>query len=206
MSIAEALSLFFVMLSLALIPSASVALAVTRSVTHGVSSGISVSLGIVLGDLIFILLAVLGLSVIAETMGWLFLTIKYIGASYLIWLGYTLLTSKFKTTISVEKTHQKGNLVTSFLAGFFLTLGDIKAILFYVSLFPIFVNLETLQLADIAAIMLVTIATVGGVKIFYAFSANKIASMSKGYNLESKAKKVAGSFMVGAGCYLIVKA
>ena len=205
MSIAEALSLFFVMLSLALIPSASVALAVTRSVTHGVSSGISVSLGIVLGDLIFILLAVLGLSVIAETMGWLFLTIKYIGASYLIWLGYTLLTSKFKTTISVEKTHQKGNLVTSFLAGFFLTLGDIKAILFYVSLFPIFVNLETLQLADIAAIMLVTIATVGGVKIFYAFSANKIASMSKGYNLESKAKKVAGSFMVGAGCYLIVK-
>ena len=206
MSIAEALSLFFVMLSLALIPSASVALAVTRSVTHGVSSGISVSLGIVLGDLIFILLAVLGLSVIAETMGWLFLTIKYIGASYLIWLGYTLLTSKFKTTISVEKTHQKGNLVTSFLAGFFLTLGDIKAILFYVSLFPIFVNLETRQLADIAAIMLVTIATVGGVKIFYAFSANKIASMSKGYNLESKAKKVAGSFMVGAGCYLIVKA
>ena len=134
------------------------------------------------------------------------MTIKYIGASYLIWLGYTLLTSKFKTTISVEKTHQKGNLVTSFLAGFFLTLGDIKAILFYVSLFPIFVNLETLQLADIAAIMLVTIATVGGVKIFYAFSANKIASMSKGYNLESKAKKVAGSFMVGAGCYLIVKA
>lgn len=69
MGMLEAASLFLVMITLALIPSSSVALGVTRSVTHGVSSGISVSLGIVIGDLIFILLAILGLSVIAETMG-----------------------------------------------------------------------------------------------------------------------------------------
>ncbi len=205
MGILEATSLFFVMLTLALIPGSSVALVVTRSVTHGVPNGISVSLGIVLGDLIFILLAILGLSVVAETMGWLFLTIKYIGASYLIWLGYTLLTSKSTTTITVEKTDQKGSLVASFLAGLFLTLGDIKAIFFYVSLFPIFVNLEALHLADVVMIVSVTIVTVGGVKIFYAISANKIASMSKGYDLGSKTKKVAGGFMVGAGSYLIVK-
>jgi len=206
MGILEAISLFLVMLTLSLIPSSSVALVVTRSVTHGVPNGISVSLGIVLGDLIFILLTILGLSLIAETMGWLFLTIKYIGATYLIWLGYTLLTSKSSATLTIEKTNKKGSLVTSFLAGLFLTLGDIKAIFFYVSLFPTFVNLEALHLADVLMIMLVTIVTVGGVKVFYALSANKIASMSKGYNLESKAKKAAGAFMVGAGSYLIVKA
>jgi threonine/homoserine/homoserine lactone efflux protein len=206
MGILEAASLFLVMLTLALIPSSSVALVVTRSVTHGVPNGISVSLGIVIGDLIFILLAILGLSVIAETMGWLFLTIKYIGASYLIWLGYTLLTSESMTAISVENTKQKGSLVASFIAGLFLTLGDIKAIFFYVSLFPTFVNLETLHLVDVVIIMLVTIVTVGGVKIFYAISANKLASLSKGYNLETNAKKVAGGIMVGAGSYLIVKA
>lgn len=205
MGIAEAISLFLVMLTLAFVPSSSVALVVTRSVTHGIPNGISVSMGIVIGDLIFILLAILGLSVVAETMGWLFLTIKYIGATYLIWLGYTLLTSKSMTTITVEKTYQKGNLAASFFAGLFITLGDIKAIFFYVSLFPAFVNLEALHLADVVLIMLVTIVTVGGVKIFYAFSANKVASMSKGYNLESKAKKAAGGFMVGAGSYLIVK-
>lgn len=205
MGILEAASLFLVMLTLALIPSSSVALVVARSVTHGVPNGISVSLGIVLGDLVFIVLVILGLSIVAETMGWLFLTIKYIGATYLIWIGYTLLSSKSTTTITVEKTNQKGSLVTSFLAGLFLTLGDIKAIFFYASLFPIFVNLEVLNLTDVVIIMLVTIVTVGGVKIFYAVSANKIISMSKGYNLESKAKKVAGSFMLGAGSYLIIK-
>ena len=206
MGIIETASLFLVMFTLALIPSSSVALVITRSVTHGVPNGVSVSLGIVVGDLIFILLAILGLSVIAETMGWLFLTIKYIGATYLIWLGYTLLTSKSTTTISVGNKQKKGSLLASFLAGLFLTLGDIKAIFFYVSLFPTFVNLETLHLADVVMIMLVTIVTVGGVKIFYAISANKLASLSKGYNLESKTKKVAGGLMVGAGSYLIVKA
>jgi threonine/homoserine/homoserine lactone efflux protein len=97
-------------------------------------------------------------------------------------------------------------LAASFLAGLFLTLGDIKAIFFYVSLFPAFVEIEALHLADVVIIMLVTIVTVGGTKILYACIANKIAFLSKGYGLEGKTKKVAGSIMIGAGSYLIVKA
>ncbi len=205
MGFAEAASLFVVMLTLAVIPSASVALVVTRSVTHGIPNGIAVALGIVLGDLAFILLAILGLSVVAETMGWLFLAIRYIGAIYLIWLGYTLLTSKNTTIIRVSQTREKGNLIASFLAGLLLTLGDIKAIFFYVSLLPTFVNLATLRLTDVIVIMLVTTITVGGVKIVYAFSARKIVSMTKGLGLENKAKKAAGGLMLGAGSYLIVK-
>jgi len=205
MGISESISLFIIMIVLALIPGASVALVVTRSITNGISNGIAVSLGIVLGDLLFILLAILGLSIVAETMGWLFMTIKYIGAIYLIWLGYILLRSRSKTTFSVSKRKVKGNLIASFLAGFFLTLGDIKAIFFYISMFPIFVNMEILKLTDVVMIMIITIITVGGVKIFYAFSARKIVSMSKGLNLENKAKKTAGGFLVGAGSYLIVK-
>ncbi|HHB93117.1 MAG TPA: LysE family translocator [Thioploca sp.] len=201
----QAVSLFFVMLTLALIPSSSVALVVTRSITHGVMNGISVSLGIVLGDLIFISLAIFSLSVVAETMGWLFLAIKYIGATYLIWLGYSLLTSESTTALTLEKTNQKGNLIASFFAGLFLTLGDIKAIFFYVSLFPTFVNLESLRLADVLIVILVTIFTVGGVKIFYAIIASKVGSMTEEFNLECKIKKVAGMFMVGAGSYLIIK-
>lgn len=205
MGLLEASSLFVVMLSLSLIPSSSVVLVVTRSLTHGVPDGISASLGIVIGDLIFILLAVFGLSFVAETMGWLFLTIKYIGASYLLWIGFTLLKSRPAVSISVEKTDQKRSLIASFLAGLFLTLGDIKAIFFYVSLLPTFVNLERLQPTDIVMIMLITIFTVGGVKIFYAMTASRVMAMSETYDLENKLKKLAGGFMLGAGAYLIVK-
>ena len=206
MTIIDSISLFVIMITLAIIPSTSVALVVTRSVTLGVANGVAVSFGIVLGDLIFILLAILGLSVVAETMGGFFLVIKYLGAAYLLWLGYTLLTSSNRTTITVSTNNTKGSFIASFLAGFFLTLGDIKAIFFYVSLFPTFIDLSSLKMTDIFIIMLVTTVTVGGVKIAYAISARKVAAMTKGLKLENRAKKVAGGFMVGAGSYLIVKA
>lgn len=206
MNLVDAISIFVIMVTLALIPSTSVALVITRSVTNGISNGIAVSLGIVLGDVAFIILVILGLSVVAETMGWLFLIIKYVGATYLIWLGYNLISSKKKTTISVSGTKEKGDLISSFLAGFLLTLGDMKAIFFYVSLFPTFVNLEELKLTDVLMIISITIISIGGVKVFYAFTARKVALLLKGFTLENISKKAAGSFMIGAGSYLIVKA
>ena len=206
MNIIETISLFGIMVALAAMPSASVALVITRSVTLGVANGIAVSVGIVLGDLVFILLAILGLSVVAETMGSLFMVIKYLGATYLLWLGYTLLTSKSNTTITLNKTIEKRNLAASFFAGFILTLGDIKAIVFYVSLFPVFIDLSALNVADILIIISVMVVGVGSVKILYAFSATKIASLARSHKLDNAARKTAGGFMVGAGSYLIVKA
>jgi threonine/homoserine/homoserine lactone efflux protein len=69
MTATSIISLLVTMLILAAIPSASVALVVTRSATLGIKNGISVACGIVLGDLIFVALAILGMSVLAETMG-----------------------------------------------------------------------------------------------------------------------------------------
>ena len=206
MSIIETISLFGIMVALAAMPSASVALVITRSVTLGVANGIAVSVGIVLGDLVFILLAILGLSVVAETMGSLFMVIKYLGATYLLWLGYTLLTSKSNTTITLNKTIEKRNLAASFFAGFILTLGDIKVIVFYVSLFPVFIDLSALNVADILIIISVMVVGVGSIKILYAFSATKIASLARSHKLDNATRKTAGGFMVGAGSYLIVKA
>ena len=206
MSFLDSISLFLIMVTLAVIPSASVALVVTRSAMLGVSNGIAVAMGIVLGDLVFIFLAILGLSVIAETMGAMFVVIKYMGAAYLLWIGYSLLTSQKKSTYTVDEAKLRGNIIVSFLSGFLLTLGDVKAIFIYVSLFPTFIDLASLEYLDVLIIVFVTIVTVGGVKIAYAIIAKKVVNLTQGLKLERGAKKVAGSLMIGAGSYLIVKA
>lgn len=206
MNIFDSISLIVIMVTLAAIPSTSVALVVTRSATHGVANGIAVSTGIVVGDLIFIVLAVTGLSFVAQSMGWLFMTIKYIGGAYLIWLGINLLISKNNTINFAGQVKQKSGCITSFLAGLFLTLGDIKAIFFYVSLFPTFVELSSLSKIDLFIIVVITIIAVGGVKIFYAISAHKLVSLSNDKRLQTVTKKTAGGFMLGAGGYLILKA
>ncbi|OQK15558.1 threonine transporter [Methyloprofundus sedimenti] len=206
MSIIDIITLFGIMIALAALPSASVALVITRSATFGVANGVAVTAGIILGDLVFILLAIFGLSVVAETMGSLFMIVKYLGATYLLWLGYTLIAFKSTTTITVDKTVKKQNLVTSFIAGFILTLGDIKAIIFYASLLPVFVNLSILQASDVLIIISVMVVSLGSVKILYAVSAAKVVTFVTGKKLDNVARKTAGGFMLGAGSYLIVKA
>jgi threonine/homoserine/homoserine lactone efflux protein len=205
MNLIDASALLTIMVMLAMLPSTSVALVVTRSATLGLAHGAAVSLGIVLGDLIFVLLAIFGLTALSEVMGIFFLVIKYLAGIYLIWFGVTLLTNRVSTNLYAGSRFRRGGLVTSFLAGLFVTLGNLKAIFFYASLFPTFVDLSALSLSDLLVIILVTLITVGGVKFAYAFGAKTLVSLSEGLKLEKEAKLIAGSVMVGTGTYLIVK-
>lgn len=205
MSLVEIIALFVVMTILALVPSASVALVVARSSTAGFLNGTAVAAGIVVGDLVFVFLAVLGMAALAEVMGSLFLILKYLAGAYLVWFGISLLKSK--QTSQVEASGRSAStLSASFLSGLFLTLGDVKAIFFYASLFPAFVNLAAIKISDMAIIVILTIVAVGGAKLGYAYSAMRVASYASGLKAERAVKVAAGGFMVGAGAYLMAKA
>lgn len=206
MSPVDALALCAILITLAAIPSTSVALVVARSATLGFSSGAAVSFGIVLGDLLFVFLAIFGLAALAELMGTLFLIVKYLAGAYLIWFGFTLLKRTTNAAPRADDAGPGGGLVASFLAGLLVTLGDVKAIFFYASLFPAFVDMATLSATDVLAITLVTIVTVGGVKLAYALGANRVARLSSSLKIQREARMTAGGLMLGAGAYLIAKA
>ena len=206
MSILESIILFGAMVLLAAIPSTSVAVVITRSAAHGLADGVFVTLGIVAADLMFVLLTIFGLSVFAESMGSLFMIVKYLGAAYLLWFGFVLLKAKNTSVKPALKRIKKGNFIVSFLAGFALTLGDIKAILFYASFLPIFIDIGTIQTLDVLIIVLITILGVGGVKLVYAILANNISASLLDSKYKKMANKLAGGFMLGAGSYIITKA
>lgn len=205
MSTYEILALFGTMAVLAAIPSASVALVVARSVTAGVPHGIVVSMGVVAGDLLFIGLAMFGLAAVAETMGALFTAVKYVGALYLMWLGVSLLRAKPDTQIAIGQATERGNVFASFFSGFFLTLGDVKAILFYLSLLPMFVDLAALRSNDVLVVVFVTVVAVGGVKAGYAIFAYRVIASVRGKRFRAFTMKAAGTALLGAGGYMAVK-
>lgn len=205
MNLIEALSLFTLMLALAALPSTSVALVVTRSATAGLANGVAVAAGIVLGDLVFVLLAILGMAAVAEYLGGLFLVLRYLGGAYLIWLGLSLWRAQPPAAFGLSR-HPASGLSTSFLAGFILTLGDVKAIFFYASLLPAFVDLAAVSATDIALIVAITMLTVGGVKVAYAYGARQLVGLAGGLRRgPGWARRTVGGFMVGAGAYLIAK-
>lgn len=197
-------ALFSIMFIGALIPSVSSITVVTRSATFGFIHGAFVSAGIVLGDIIFILIAIFGLSVLVNTIGDLFIIVKYSGGAYLIFLGIILWRSKphVREIAGVAES----SLLSSFLAGLIITLGDQKAILFYLGFFPTLFDLSKISYFDISSILLVTIVAVGGVKCGYAYMAGRTSLIIKNTKAINRLNLVAATVLISVGIVIIVKA
>lgn len=193
-------ALFSIMVVGALIPGISVLAVSARAAASGFIHGVFTSLGIMLGDIIFILLAIFGLSLLVETMGSLFVLIKYLGGAYLIWLGITLWRSKSKAVTVTGAT--ESSLLSSFLTGLFITLGDQKAILFYFGFFPAFLDLSVITYFDTSIIIVMAIVAIGGAKLAYAYMAVR-ASLLISAKTHQGINVVAGSVMIATGFYLL---
>lgn len=195
-------ALFGAMTVLAFIPSVSVLVVSARSAASGFIHGVFTALGIVVGDIVFIILAIYGLSVLAELMGSRFSLVKYLGGAYLIWLGITLWSSKSGTE-KIENNIEP-SLLSSFLAGLLITLGDQKAILFYLGFFPAFIDLSSVTLADTSIIILIATLAVGGAKLVYAFLADRANLLLASSGATRIINIVAGTVIIGVGVFLVL--
>ncbi|MBN7818334.1 LysE family translocator [Bowmanella yangjiangensis] len=202
MTLTQMMILFSSMLLLAALPSASVALVVSRSASHGVRQGMMVALGIVSADLLFAGLAIVGMSALAHWLGELFTLIRLIAACYLIWLGWQLLR---QTRREQPSSVRKSVWGSSYLSGLLLTLADVKAIVFYASLFPSVVDLQVFTSVDFICLFLLTLSAVGGVKLLYAWLGSSLAVRLGGKRLGLVWQRITGGLMVGGGLYLLVR-
>ncbi len=191
-----------VMMVLAALPSTSVALVVVRSVRLGVAHGLWVAAGIVMADFLFAALALWGMTELAQQLGGLFALVRIAAGLWLVWFGITLIRNR-DTALKTGSISGSSKTV-SFLAGLVVTLGDIKAIVFYASLFPLFVNMHAPDVAHLVAVLLITVFSVGGVKAVYALLAQRISRRSNP-RLQQPLSIAAGGAMIGAGTWLVAR-
>jgi len=204
MSLTDLLTLFGAMLIVTIVPGPAVFSVIARTFSSGFSRGLMMIIGITLGDFLFILLALFGLSIISEIMGTAFLFIKYISAAYLIWLGINLLKTKV-TAENIEES-KESSLLANLLTGLMINLGNPKAIIFYVGLFPAFINVSQVTTYDVFSIMFVASVAFGSVNICYALLALRAKKMLKSPNASSIINKTAGTIMVSTGALVAIKA
>lgn len=204
MTLLVALSLFAAMVVLAVIPGPGIMIVVARTLSQGLMAGAMTSLGIVAGDFVFIVLAVYGLSAMSEFLGGLFLVVKYAGAAYLIWLGVKVLFASniAKPSVSVKTSSHSKN----FAIGLFTTLSNPKAILFYVSFFPAFLDLSKVTIMDFGVIFLVAFVAVGGVMMAYACLAWKTGGALKASSASRSVEYCASATLISSGIYVATRA
>jgi threonine/homoserine/homoserine lactone efflux protein len=210
MTFSSIVALFSAMAVLAAIPSVSVLAVFTRSATFGLMHGIFTSLGIITGDIIFILIAIGGLSLLAAKMGSLFILIKYLGAAYLIFSGIKLCRVKSEDMKSETRSSRypqgvaSSSLGSSFLTGLFITLADQKATLFYLGFFPAFLDMSKISFMDTGIIIAIAIVAVGGVKLVYALIASRSRVLMRS-SLSQRLNFLAGCVMTAVGIFLVFK-
>jgi threonine/homoserine/homoserine lactone efflux protein len=202
LNISKILALFGAMAVLAALPSVSVLAVTAKSASSGFLHGVFTSIGIVVGDIIFILFAVFGLVLLVETLGSAFFLINYVCGAYLIWMGVNLWRSRSQQM--QHKEDSVSSLLGSFMTGLLITLGDQKAVLFYMGFLPAFLDLAKLTYTDISVLILVTLCAVGGVKIGYAYAADR-ASQFLGDRTVGAMNMVAACIMVIVGIFIIVR-
>ena len=203
MTLSSITGLFGAMIALAIIPSPSVFAVVARSIASGFFYGLVTVIGILVGDFFFIILAIYGLSAIAETMDSLFMVVKYLGGTYLIWLGFKFWNTKSKSI--VVQGIKESSWMSSFLSGLLITLSDSKAIFFYMSFFPAFLDLKNVAILDTIIIMIVATIAVGSAKLGYAYMADKSRLVFQSSRAKRTMNITAGTVMIITGIFVMAK-
>lgn len=204
LTFASIASLAGVMVVGAMVPSMSVLTVSARSAALGFAHGVFTAVGIVVGDVVFILIAIYGLSVLAVWLDSRFVLIQYLGGVYLIWLGIMLWRSRPKT--EGEEKQSNSSLLESFLTGLLITLGDQKAIWFYLGFFPAFLDLTRLSFLDTGIIVAIAVIAVGGSKLVYAYMAYRTGWIFKASRVTNVLNRIAGSVMIAVGGLVIIRA
>lgn len=151
----------------------------TATARGGVRAGYATLAGLMLGDQILIAIAATGVAALLQAHPVLFTGLRYVGATYLIWVGINLLREPAAAAgDSPAVQHGRRWFRQALLVG----LLNPKAILFYMAFFPLFIDpvrqRGALTLATMA--VLIAILSVGWCSVLI-FGGQFIARRLAGY-------------------------
>ena len=187
---------------------------ITRSVSQGQTAGFYSVLGIVSGILVHTILAALGLSLILAKSPLAFTIVKYVGASYLCYLGFKMLTSKAQSIIADGL--QNGEKLTQtkaldyrkiFKQGVLTNTFNPKVALFFLAFFPQFIDPSYAHSTLSFLVLGLTFAVTSLVWcLCLALLASKFSEkLRKNPAIESILNKISGVIFIGLGIKLLTE-
>lgn len=176
MTFVDTAALFGTMLILALTPGIGALTVTTRTLSGGLPHGFATIMGMILGDIIFILLVVYGLALFASSFAHIFALLNFMGGIYLLWLGISLWRTPLDTKTDGIANPPPSSLSSSVITGLLITLGNQKAIFFYVSFLPAFLDLTAVTPFETLSIMASATVAISIAMTVYALLASRAST------------------------------
>ena len=129
----------FVAASIVLIvtPGQDMILVMSRSIAQGSAAGVATAAGVSVGLVGHTLMATMGLGAILRTSEWLFVLLKLVGATYLVYLGIQLLRTRSQQLATAAGAPR--SLARLFVDGAVSNVSNPKIAIFYFAFLPQFV-------------------------------------------------------------------
>lgn len=184
-------------------PGPGIAAIVARSLSTGFRRAVPFVLGIAAADLIWLTFSALGLTLLMQSFHGLFLAIKYAGCAYLIYLAWKLWTAPVKSL--EDQPAARGEGVRLFLGGVALTLGNPKAMVFFVSILPLVVDLQALTPLAFVEVAVLTMLIINTTLLGYAYAADRARRLVASPRTMRRINRITGGVMAGAAAAIAAR-
>ena len=172
---------------------------ITSTGKGGIRGGLAAAFGLIAGDQILMWAAVAGVAALLSAYPPAFKAVQWLGAAYLAWLGYRMLTAKpgAAPVLNIRPRQY-------FRQALMITLLNPKAIVFYMAFFPLFVDPARHQGLLTFGVMALTIAVLTfayclGATLLTHFLAERLRANPR---IKTLLEKLAGVFLIGFGVKL----
>ena len=208
MSLEASVTFFIAIFIFAITPGPGTFALLARALVSGAWTCLPMSIGMAISDIVYLILATFGLATIAENYGGLFTVIRFVGAAYLIYLGWKMWTEKIDTNFATNQQSPEAatkNWLSGFTQGFLISASNPKVILFYIAFLPTFIDLTVLNAEGTILLSALTfIALLAGLMLV-ATTASSVRKHLKSESALKKLNRTAGSIMIAAGVFLASK-
>lgn len=180
-------------------PGPAILLAIYNGAVNGSKVVMVSALGNILGLMLLSILSISGLSTILLASSTLFASVKLIGACYLIYLGFRQFYSSNKSIKEVQNIHHHRALFSYFREGFLVAATNPKPILFFVALFPQFLDTSRSIFPQFLMMTIIFMAFSFLSLSCYGYLAKKAKGLLSNINNMKWFHRMSGGLFVGMG-------
>ncbi len=125
-----------------IVPGPTVTLIIANALSFGTKAGVLNVAGTQLGLILMIGLLAVAFQIVTQQLQWFLIIVRYLGAVYLVWLGYKIFTSRSLVQKTMSKKHSNSKFV---FQGFIVIWSNPKAFLFLGAFIPQFLDLNQIN-------------------------------------------------------------
>jgi threonine/homoserine/homoserine lactone efflux protein len=184
-------------------PGPSIAALVARVLSKGARDVLPFLAAMWIGEAVWLTFAVAGLAAIAEAFHWAFVTIKWMGVCYLLYLAWKMWFAS--TSAGEEKLLDAQSPARLFVAGMTVTLGNPKIMMFYVALLPSIIDVHAVTVTGWAELVATMFFVLIAIDLVWVLAAAKARGFLRSQRAVRIANRASAGTMAGAAVAIAMR-